>query len=70
MDARFALDRLRERAGDELVERIEHLDRSRAQRPIDAPLAPPDRTMAVDVDVVLAGEGSASSSRPSSRGSG
>ena len=57
MDPRFALDRLRERAGDELVERIEHLDRSRAHRPVDAPLPPPERTTPVDVDVVLAGGG-------------
>ncbi|MDB4943162.1 MAG: hypothetical protein JWP97_2696 [Labilithrix sp.] len=52
-----ALGVLRERAGDELVERLEHLDRVRSARPRDAALPPPDAGAAVDTDVVLAGGG-------------
>jgi lycopene cyclase CruA len=57
MNGTAALDRLRERAGAELVERIEHLDRARTSRPVDAPLPPPDAGAALDADVVLAGGG-------------
>ena len=57
MDARAALDRVRERAGVELVERIEHLDRIRDQRPTDRALPAPARGATVDVDVVVAGGG-------------
>ncbi|HSO40536.1 MAG TPA: lycopene cyclase, partial [Labilithrix sp.] len=57
MDPRVALDRLRERAGVELVERIEHLDRARAARPVDGVLPAPERGDHVDADVVLAGGG-------------
>lgn len=52
-----ALDRLRERAGAELVDRIEHLDRTRTARPQDRALPPPDADATVDADVVLAGGG-------------
>ena len=57
MDARTALDRVRDRAGVELVERIEHLDRARAARPVDGVLAAPEPGARVDADVVLAGGG-------------
>ncbi len=57
MDSHFALERLRERAGAELVERIEHLDRSRTTRPVDAALPAPDRNAPTDADVVIAGGG-------------
>ena len=57
MDARKALDRLRERTSAELVERIEHLDRTRTVRAVDAPLEPPDRNAHLDADVVVAGGG-------------
>jgi len=57
MDARAALDRLRERAGVELVERIEHLDAARTHRRRDRALPVPDRDATIDVDVVVAGGG-------------
>jgi len=57
MDTRAALDRVRERAGAELVERIEHLDRVRTHRPRDRVLPAPERGATVDVDVVVAGGG-------------
>lgn len=50
--------RVREAAGDELVERIDHLDRSRAQRPRDDDRPTrPDRDASVDCDVALVGSG-------------
>lgn len=57
MDARAALDRVRERAGLELVERIEHLDRTHGTRPVDRVVEPPDLDTKHDADVVLAGGG-------------
>jgi lycopene cyclase CruA len=52
-----ALDRLRASAGQELVERIEHLDAVRGTRPIDRALSPPDAGARLDADVVVAGGG-------------
>ena len=52
-----ALDSLRARAGQELVERIEHLDAVRGTRPIDRALSPPDASARIDADVVVAGGG-------------
>lgn len=52
-----ALDRVRAHAGQELVERIEHLDAVRDVRPVDRELAPPDAAARVDADVVMAGGG-------------
>ena len=52
-----ALDFVRERAGAELVERIEHLDATRTRRSFDADLAPPDVNAAIEADVVVAGGG-------------
>lgn len=57
--------RVREAGGDELVERLEHLDAARGERPrakateasASARLAPPDRGARADYDVVLAGGG-------------
>ncbi|MEZ4392245.1 MAG: lycopene cyclase [Polyangiales bacterium] len=50
--------RVRDAAGDELVERLEHLDRSRASRPRDdRPPPAPDARAAVDCDVALVGSG-------------
>lgn len=57
MDARTALDRVRERAGAELVERIEHLDATRATRRADRDLPKPAPEESVEVDVVVAGGG-------------
>lgn len=57
MSARQALDRLRAHAGQELVERIEHLDAVRSVRPVDRLLPPPDAAARVDADVVVAGGG-------------
>jgi lycopene cyclase CruA len=56
-DARAALDRVRERSGRELVERIEHLDAVRGRRGTDRALPAPERSAHVDVDVVVAGGG-------------
>jgi len=55
--ASSALHRLRERAGVELVERIEHLDAVRAERRVDRALTPPDAGAHVDADVVMGGGG-------------
>ncbi len=55
--AQAALDRVRERAGAELVERIEHLDRTRAAHVADRILGAADREARVDTDVVVAGGG-------------
>jgi lycopene cyclase CruA len=52
-----ALDRLRDHAGQELVERIEHLDAVRGTRQSDRALVPPDASARVDADVVVAGGG-------------
>lgn len=52
-----ALDRIRAYAGQELVERIEHLDAVRGARPSDRPLTPPDPGARLDADVVVAGGG-------------
>lgn len=58
MNAHAALDRLRERAGRELVERIEHLDAVRGvpRRP-DRALPAPEPGAPAEVDVVVAGGG-------------
>lgn len=53
-----ARERVRECAGPELVERLEHLDRSRSERPRDdRPPRAPDRGATVDFDVALVGGG-------------
>lgn len=52
-----ALDLVRERAGPEVVERIEHLDATRTHRLVDADLAPPDVDAQIEADVVVAGGG-------------
>ncbi len=58
-----ALARVRARGGDELTERLVHLDRVRRERELrpgagaDRVLAPPDRDASVDADVVMAGGG-------------
>jgi lycopene cyclase CruA len=52
-----ALDRLRAHVGQELVERIEHLDAVRGTRPVDRALGPPDAGARIDADVVVAGGG-------------
>ena len=52
-----ALDRIRAHAGQELVERIEHLDAVRGTRRVDRLLSPPDASTRVDADVVVAGGG-------------
>ncbi len=57
MNAARTMDRLRERAGADLVERIVHLDAVRAHRRIDRVLAAPDRGTRIDADVVIAGGG-------------
>jgi lycopene cyclase CruA len=57
MNPRHALDLVRERAGAELVERIEHLDQARSQRAFDRQLAPPDMNARIEADVVIAGGG-------------
>ncbi len=57
MDAGAALDRVRAHAGAELVERITHLDRTRAVRPVDEMLPAPELGQRVDADVVVAGGG-------------
>lgn len=57
MNASKAVDRLRERAGVDVVERIEHLDAVRSRRRNDRILAPPDRGTRIDADVVIAGGG-------------
>lgn len=48
---------LRERAGREIVERIEHLDAARRDRPRDRALVAPDADAIMDADVVFAGGG-------------
>ena len=57
-DLEAARARVRDGGGAELVERLEHLDATRATRPRDddAPRAP-DRGAAVDCDVALVGSG-------------
>lgn len=57
MDAQRALDIVRERAGAEVVERIEHLDATRAQRAVDRELPLADVGARIDADVVVAGGG-------------
>ena len=57
MNARRALDLVRERAGGELVERIEHLDTTRSKRAVDRELPPPDLGARIEADVVVAGGG-------------
>jgi lycopene cyclase CruA len=52
-----ALDLVRERAGPEVVERIEHLDATRTRRSVDADLVPPDVDARIEADVVVAGGG-------------
>jgi lycopene cyclase CruA len=52
-----ALDLVRERAGPEVVERIEHLDAARTRRSVDADLSPPDVDARIEADVVVAGGG-------------
>lgn len=54
-----ALDRVREAGGDELAERLVHLDRIRGERGRTAPamVAAPDRAATPDFDVVVAGGG-------------
>jgi lycopene cyclase CruA len=58
-ETRGALDRVRERAGAELVERIEHLDATRALRGrrVDRALPAPDPGARPELDVVVAGGG-------------
>lgn len=48
---------LQERAGRELVERLEHLDRVRGKPRTDVSLPPPDAEARLDTDVVFAGGG-------------
>lgn len=48
---------LREHAGPELVERLEHLDAVRARPSFDRPLRAPDPDASVDADVVFLGGG-------------
>jgi lycopene cyclase CruA len=57
MNPRHALDLVRERAGTEVVERIEHLDRTRSERTFDRQLSPPDADARIEADVVVAGGG-------------
>lgn len=57
MNPRRALDLVRERAGVELVERIEHLDAARVTRAVDRELVPPDADAQIEADVVVAGGG-------------
>ncbi len=53
-----AVARVRAHGGDELVERLEHLDATRSVRPRDDdPPRAPDAGSAVDYDVVMAGGG-------------
>lgn len=54
---RSALDLIRERAGAELAERIEHLDRVRKAPRRDEALPPPDSDASLDADVVFLGGG-------------
>lgn len=48
---------LRDHAGPELLERLEHLDRTRSERPRDAALRAPDGAARLDADVVFLGGG-------------
>lgn len=53
-----ARDRVRDAAGPELYERLEHLDRARSERRRPPPdLPPPDAGATADYDVVVAGGG-------------
>ena len=57
MQATSALDVIREYGGDELAERLAHLDRVRTSRPTDEHLPEHDAEASVDTDVVFMGGG-------------